>query len=223
MIVVVPFDSEDAVRAERLMDCCYWISGKKPVGHCLLVAGSDVHPEYRLKVRIAAEIAFESVDMMELNSVQGDTKPHKINSVFRQAARYVVDCYQHPFLWLEADNLPLKSNWLKALFREYDKQPRRYLGRFMQAKSGRFLSRTAIYPANAIHELDAHCQNAPPFERVANILPRCSSTRLIHMNQWNTDSVIPEDAVLINGDRSGLLVEALIESTAPKRKSKVAA
>jgi hypothetical protein len=212
MIVVLPFNSEDAQRAERLLDCCYWISGRKAAGHCLLVASPDVHSEYKAKVRLTAELAFLSVDLIEL-PVSGENKQQKINNVFRQAARYVKDCYKNPFLWLEADNVPLKPTWLKELFNTYTKQPRRYLGRFMQAKSGQFLSRTAIYPPDAIDDLEAHCSGQPPFERVANLMPRCTNTKLIDMQKWNPEVGLPEGAVLKNGDRTGTLIEKLIEES----------
>lgn len=225
MIVVVPFNTADQLMAERLMDACYWIGGCKPQGHCLLVPGPDVHQEYKFKVRLAAEVAFSSVDVFELPSVNGETKIQKINSVFKQAARYVQECYKHPWLWLEVDNVPLRPGWMLKLFSAYHNQPKRYMGRHMQGKNQVFMSRTGIYPADAIHELDGACNNQAPFERVANILPRTASTPLIHMEKWDGNLAYPEGPVLLNRDRSGKLIEQLIEeANEPKaRKTRKAA
>lgn len=218
MIVVIPFSETDWQRAERLCDAIYWIGGKKPIGHCLLVADNAVHQEYRLKVKLAAEVAFASVDSTEVGIPHTATKTVAINTTFRHACHYVFNHYREPWLWLEADNVPLKANWLKELFRVYEKQPRRYMGRFMQAKSGNFLSRTAIYPQNAVHDLDNACKGEPPFERIANILPRCTNTGLIHMEKWTRETVLPETVGLLNGDRNGILIEQLIAATDKRKK-----
>lgn len=218
MTVVIPYNENDWQLAERLCDALLWIGLNKPKGHCLLVPNITVHAEYKLKVKLAAELAFVSVDQLEVTTPK--EKVVGINSTFRQVAHYVYQSYKEPWLWLEADNVPIKTTWMRDLFKAYEDQPKRFMGRFMKAKAGTFMSRTGIYPQNSIHDLDNPCKGEPPFERVANILPRCASTPLIHMERWTPESVVPPEVVLVNGDRSGQLIEQMIEN--PRRKKVIA-
>ncbi len=218
MIVVIPYNENDWQRAERLCDAVYWIGLCKPIGHCLLAPNSTVHPEYKLKVKLAADVAFTSVEQIEVNVPKDATKNVAINTTFRHVSAHTFHAYKEPWLWLEADNVPIKPTWLKDLFKAYDKQPRRFMGRFMKAQSGTFMSRTGIYPADAYRDLEPALKGEPPFERVANILPRCTSTPLIHMEKWRDDLQLPEEVVLLNGDRTGQLIETMIEGANVKPK-----
>lgn len=222
MIVAIPFNQNDWQRAERLMDCIYWTSAKKPNALCLLVPDALLHQEFKLKVRIAAELAFPMVEMIDSEFPKPGDKVSGINAAFRTACRHIFQSYRHPWLWLEADCVPVAGNWLKALFSAYENQPKRFMGRYLKANSGTFMSRVGIYPPDAYRDLESAVQGAAPFERVANILPRCANTQLIHMEKWSPEKGIPHDAVLINGDRTGALVESMIEATETKTTKKAA-
>lgn len=211
MIVAIPFCEADQARAERLCDLVWWM-GQNPVGHCLVVAGHDVHPEFQLKVRLAAEVAFHSVDFLKVTT-QGTQKFEKVNSVFRQVARHIFTSYKEPWLWLEADCVPVKPSWLMDIFQAYHTQPKRYMGRYLMVKDKRFMSRVGVYPVDAINDLEGACNTPAPFERVVDILPRATHTRLIHMEKWDPKKPLPDDVIIVNGDRTGQLVEQLIEKT----------
>ena len=219
MIVSLPFNEADWQRAERLLDCCYWLAGKKLDYHLLLVADSAIHAEFKTKVKIAAEVAFQSVELIEAVVAPDAAKTVAINTAFRTACQYISQSYRHPWLWLEADCVPLAAGWLKELFRIYDKQPKRFMGRHLKANSGTFMSRVGVYPQNAYRDLEGALKGAPPFERVANILPGCQNTQLIHMEKWTAASNIPSAAVLLNGDRTGALIENVIEGAQPKKRA----
>lgn len=219
MIVVIPFGVEDQVRAERLCDAIYWVGGANPKGHCLLVHDSAVHQEFRFKAKLAAQVAFLTVDMLEVGVAHDATKTAAINTVFRHAARYILDSYRQPWLWLEADAVPLKSTWLEDLFGAYHSQPFRYMGRHMKGKTQVFLSRTAIYPVDCIHELDGPCQTQHPFERVASVVKKSTNSGLIHMAKTAPEEGDP--AVVWGGMRSGGFIESAIESAeVPKPKAR---
>lgn len=213
MITVLVFNAADQARAERLCDAIYWCGGQKPIGHALVCAGSDVHAECKRKVTIAAQVAFSSAELLELTPVTG-TKTQQINSVFSQVSKYVQECYREPWLYLEADCVPLKPTWLTDLFTAYHNQPKRYFGRHMAGKTDRFMARMGIYPHDAHSDMAGACASPNPFERVAQILPRTTNSGLFHMEKWKEGLVLPATALLLNGDRSGQLIEQLIE-TAP--------
>jgi len=207
MIVTLPFNAQTAERTERLADAIYWTGGGS---HCLLITSPGIHPEMVKKVRISAQTAFQSVDMIELpmTDAQGDIQ--QANHVFRQTARYVADCYNQPWLWLEPQCVPLQDAWLDKLDALYLNQSRRYLGPIMQGKTHKFLHRIAVYPPNATTDLDIHCMGANPFNRVANILPRTTGTMLFKVEQWK-EGLKLDNALLIDGDPTGALIEQVIE------------
>ncbi len=217
MIVVLPFCDEDKALAERLLDCIYWFGGQTPTGHLLLVSAPDVNPEQRLKLRLAGEVAFESVTTMEISKLEGESKIQQINNTFKQVGRFVHDCYRDPWLWLEPDCVPMKPTWINDLEKAYHDQPRRYMGRHMRGKEKIFLSRIAIYPANAITDLEPFCTNGGPFERMGDILPRSTMSKLFHIDKaYNPETVVPDEVVLLNQDKTGLMIEKLIEAAPVK-------
>lgn len=97
------------------------------------------------------------------------------------------------------------------------------MGRHMKGKTQVFMSRTGIYPVDAIHLLDGYCAGDAPFERVAQTMKSSTNTGLIHIEKWSPGMEFPVDVVLVNGDRTGALVESLIEQVpvnAPKPRGR---
>ena len=134
LLVVIPFCTADAAQAERLIDFIFTLNGRKPHGHCLLVAAPEVHAEMKTKIQISAEVTFESSSMIEIGawSKPSVIKPQKTNEIFEFAATYVQDHCSWPFLWLEPDCAPLKAGWLDTLTAAYFNQPKKFFGSFMQ-------------------------------------------------------------------------------------------
>lgn len=221
-LIVIPFFAEQAARAERLLDCIYWCGGQKQSGHVLLVAAPDVHAEMRTKLTIAAEVGFESVSLFGPKTLMGKSETDKINNLFSQTANHIAKSYRWPWLWLEPHCVPLKPDWREQLAKAYDDQPRAYFGPHIRIKRGAaeqvFLSRTAIYPVRAVIDLEKHCTTNMPFEQASavDVVPKSTKNRLIQRMDFNgladLDKIRP-DAVLLDNDRTGELVEKLIEET----------
>lgn len=205
MTIVLPFQASDQPRAERLLDLIHWLGGGQ---HCLLVPTPDVGPEARTKTQIAAEAGFHTVDVLNVERLQGTEKVQRINSLFGSAARFIADAYKDPWLWLEPTCVPLKASWLPALEDRYQAQARRYMGAFMKGGNQIFLHKVCVYPCDAIKDIDVQTQN--PFWRVSPIVTKASKTDLIKVQKW--EEGFKTDAVLLDGDPSGKLVEQLIES-----------
>lgn len=215
LITVLPFCAADAARAERLCDLIYWLS-KSPAGHALLVAASDVHPEMRAKVRLAAEVAFESVDLHE------PLMTATTNKLFGQAMKHARQNYTWPWLWLEPDAVVLRQSWREELLEAYVGQPRRYMGPHIKSGEQVFLSRVAIYPTQGANDLQQFVDGAAPFDRAAGelMVKRSTKSRLIQHALYSDKTVIREDAVVLHSDKTGALVEQLIEHSRNRRRTR---
>lgn len=227
ILCVIPFDSSDSERAERLCDLIYWQSGKDNAGrHVLLVATNDTHPERIAKVRISAELAFQTVDVIKAVVSPDKSKLERINSVFAQAAMHIRRNYRCAFLWMEADCVPLKKGWLESLAKEYDNQPRRYMGCHVKAGESTYLFRVAIYHPGVYSDLDQYFQDGIPFDVSSGpeMLVKSTKTKLIQIGKYVDGMEFNPEAVLFRRDESGVLVEKLIESAntspAPKRRGR---
>lgn len=205
------------------MDCIYWLGKRAQPSTVVLVASPDVHPEMKLKVKLSAEVAFASADLLELKHVNGATKHERTNSIFSQAAVHVQEYYRVPWLWMEPDCVPAKEPWIDDLSQAYDNQPKRYMGIHVMDGEWKFLFRTAVYPFNAARELEKFCSGSLPFDRAASktTLPRSTITSLIQAGRWTPDTVIPDTTALFRRDETGVLLEWLIEQSSgrptPKR------
>src|ERR1035437_8682977 len=124
ILIVIPFCKGDGAMAEKLCDWIFFLNNKESRGYCLLVMSSDVHAEMATKVQLAAEVAFESVSMIQ-QTTGSATKSEGTNRSFLHAATFVNANFKWPFLFLEPDCVPLQSHWLESLSEAYRSQPKR--------------------------------------------------------------------------------------------------
>ena len=220
LLVVVGCCTDDAPRAERLLDFIYWQNDRKADGHALIVVSPDVHAELQKKLSIAAELAFESFDLIVAKASDLQTnggKPEHVNNLIRNAAITVQRSYAWPWIWLEPDCVPLTPSWKRKLFDEYDAQPRPYMGARLKLQSGDVIpTRQAIYPRYAGTELDPHLRSEVPFERAAYalLLPKFAKTKLIQQFPIAGKEDIAKvrtDAVLLHGDKKQILLNHLFD------------
>ncbi len=214
LLTVVPCCKNDSARAEQLLDMHFSLSNRQPNGHCLLVCAPDVHPEMRAKLKISASLAFETVELFDQIQIITLTKHEQCIEMLRQTARYIAHNYTWPWLWLEPDCLPLSSGWLDKLAETYHNQPRRYLGLRMTAASGgiTFLSRTAIYPSNAIDDLEDAIAKSIIFDQaiVAKSL-HCRLFQWLAVNSIEDAAKVRPDALLLHHDKRGVLLDWVMD------------
>lgn len=200
ILTVIPFQTSDWDRAERLLDWIYQQRQQQPLDHVLLVAAHDTHPEMRLRVKISATLAFNSVIEFTAPPLNiPDARYH----LFRQSALYVGRSMRCPWLYLEPDCVTLTGGWMTELEAAYEMQPFRYLGPYGKtAEDAIVLGRCSIHPAGAINDLEA---NRDP-------VPMSSKCRLMQLGQFNEgdtlDKVRP-DAVLFHSCQSDALIKLL--------------
>jgi hypothetical protein len=227
LLVCLGFSANDAIAAERLLDWCAILNGKIPKGDLLLVAAPDLHQEIKLKTRIAAEVAFAHVELLEVGwpVVAPTSKAESLNHLFYTAATHAARCYQNPFLWLEPDCVPLRASWLDELAAAYYAQPRRYMGSILASADGtvKRLSRVAIYPRGAGGELKEFTAGKTPFDIASGpmVIPRAGKSRLLQQLAYTSTterSAIRPDAVLLHSDKESVLLSALIDEFSTPRQ-----
>lgn len=210
--IAIPYSANDAVLAERLLDFIFFLNGRQPLGHVLL-ASYDVHEEMKMKVGIAAEVAFESVTKIEVPRLQGQqqrTKTEYANQLFRQVSQWMAQRTRWPWLWLEPDCVPLKKDWISVLADAYEGQPMRHLGSHMKSGDKLFMARVGIYHPGVFSEVDKVCEGSTPCNVNANLMEKCGKTKLIQQMVIGGEddiSKIRPDAVLLHCDKIGVVME----------------
>lgn len=218
LLVVLGVSANDSVQAERLLDLCAIYANKIPRDSILIAAAPDLHGEVKTKLRIAAEIGFASVEVLEVGwpKVAYTTKSEGTNNLWFEAAIHAARCYQWPFLWLEPDAVPLRATWLDELTAAYYAQGKRYFGSVMSDGKLSCLGRVAIYPRGSGGELKEFCAGKAAFELAAGniVVPRSGKTKLIQQLAFTKDterSKIREGAVIAHHDKEGVLLSQLID------------
>jgi hypothetical protein len=219
LLIVIPFTAHDAPLAERLCDWIFEQAGRKPRGHCLLVSAADVHQEMAVKVQIAAEVAFETAEMIVAPEPGSVVLSEIANQLFKFAGDYIIRHYRSPWLLLDPAAVPLRQSWREQLAQAYESQPKRYLGGHLQFEPAvkdqpakLCLARCSVYPANAIGDLAAHCTGSAPFQIAGaqTTLSRSTKSRLVQEWVYDGDPTkLRPDAVVLNSDKSGRLIEHL--------------
>src|SRR6266699_3072137 len=150
ILVVLPCHAGDVDRAETLLK---WI---KELGnmdeHSLLIAADSGLPQERVKAMLAiVREEFNSVRAMIVNT-GAIGWPLATNLMFKAVARQIHEAYKLPWLWLEADAVPLREDWLNKIGETYRRSVRPLLGcvldaeRAIEGLPNRYLAGVAVYP-----------------------------------------------------------------------------
>ncbi len=190
LLIVIPFTKETASQAEKLCDFIFWLSGKASSGHCLLVATDGVHEEWKLKTRLAAEVAFETVDLVDIKTDDG---------FLASIASIVAKRYKSPWLMLDPECVPLKCGWIERLNEFYQSQPKKYVGSHVKTGEVILLGRNSIYPINAIDD----------FNDKVDLVAASTKCRIIQQGKYTALEEIRPDSVLFCSDKTGELMKAI--------------
>lgn len=213
LLIVLAVSANDGPLAERLLDFIHKLNGKKQVGHLLIVANSDLHAELRTRIRITAELAFESVTETIAPAVAKENAHHKVrqmNNLFRHAAQTVQTHFRWPWFWLEPDCVPVKTDWLERLASAYESQPKKYVGLVSGEKP--FMARCGVYYPAASYEVDKLCLTDVPFpvataDKVVPSATRSDLIQYLKIESVEDLAKISEKAVVVHGDKAGVFAE----------------
>lgn len=218
ILPVLACSLNDAVQAEALCDYMALLKNKQPSGYLLLAFAPDVHAEMQTRIRIAAEIGFETVEVFVCPKYEGHKgKAEAVNWLFQKTAGHLARTYKLPFLLFEPDCVPLTPDWLQNISDAYCEQPKLYMSNILSdAEKRKCIGRVGVYPRGAAQDLNPSLESKQPFEIVAGeaLVAKTAKTRLIQMlpilDPMDREKIRP-DAVLLHGDKSGILLSALMD------------
>ncbi len=225
LLITLPCHKSDANMAERLLDFLYVLNSKKTNGHILIVAADDVHQEKVETLKIAASLAFETVDAVRVSKFRTTTKDIAINGIFKGAALYIASHYRVPWFWCEPDLTPIKQNWMAQLAGEYYNQPRRYCGSLNRLGETVFPARCIVYPPDAINDLGKFCNDASAFNFNSSLIPMVTKSSLVReipivtREDWDK---VGAGVIAVHSDKTAIALAACEEALSKKAPRSVA-
>lgn len=224
MKLVFPFTPVDQELAVKLSS---WIVELGPnLGHsCLLLRDVRVNPNHYRSILHNVQKVFTEVETADVPE-KLDGWPLAPNTMFRHAAKHIQLTKPEPWLWIEADALPLKEGWMETLAKEYDADPRKpFLGDFVNVPNVEpHMSGIGVYPGMLIDyapsatyaqdmawDVFASHEIVPKMKQTAFIKHRWKHPPFQNMSQ--VDNLLAQlgDAVLFHADKSGTLIDFLRE------------
>jgi len=227
LIFALTVSNQNSAQAEKLLDFIFHNGGKE--GFLAIGLYTDLHDEMKSRIRISANLAFDTVEEFEVRPLAEATPllPAISNNAFRQASKHIENVYHWPFMWLESDCVPTASDWRKKIATGYHNQPKHFFGSRMmvQPKDATkaplyFMARVGVYPNNAASRL---ALNQEMFYEIASgpaVAPRLTSSKLFQQVQILTEADIANvrsDAILVHGDKHGILLKHS-EGLSPKEQ-----
>lgn len=225
MIVVFPYSPVDQQLAAKLSG---WILelGKNEGHRCLIVRDIRCNPNYDSEIKANLSKVFDSVETITVVE-RIDGWPKAPNLIFRTAAKHIQYTDPVPWLWCEADIVPIKPGWVQELATEYDQEPRKpFLGDFVNVPDViPHLSGIAIYPGKITEyageavmadeiawDCAAASQTVPQMKQTVKICHRWKHPPF--NNQSEVDNLLgqlKDTCVLFHADKSGTLIDFLRE------------
>ena len=213
ILTVIPCHAGDCVRAEKLLDQILALNRKKQSGHALLVFSPDVPQENRDKLRITAEVAFKSVSTFSPTLPRDiPDKISTISIILSLTAQHVFKNFKSPWLWIEPDCLPLKTDWMASLTHEWDNTAMRYIAGHLKYGEAIGMSRIAVYANDAIRDFEASASTNVPFDFYAvNMSMKSRLFQTVNIAAESDSTLIRPDAVLAHSDKAGVLIEKITQ------------
>ena len=227
-VVVLPFCNLDINLLVKNLD---WMKamGMIKTHDCLLSFDRTTNSEAIKQVVPRAREVFCSVQQTSYNVPHGTSFPQ--TAAWQHAARTMHKLYRN-WLWMEADAIPLKPNWLEVLQNVYDNCRQPFCGPVVPGPG--HMNGTGIYPANTPELLPrtmSHTQNAWDVEAREEMGRNVKDIGHIFYCAWGIKdgrlnplegeppsfppgsnhllNQIPKTAVVFHRDKSGSLIDRL--------------
>jgi hypothetical protein len=199
--------------------------------HCAEFSTPGMLSKYRLVLLLPREIVIphEYDDYLdawgdkkrfdENNKTQ--TWPFGPNLVFSQILwLYHYNKIAGPFLWCEPDAIPVRADWLDAIFSEYEEEKKPFMGAFVDTlvlegqRTPKHMSGNGVYPDKAFNLAPMLMEaRSSPFDVYAakQIVNNCHFTKLIQHERGVDPSltIVKRDTVLYHPDKVGALINRL--------------
>lgn len=223
MLVVLAFCEKDWQAAIDLFKWCAELDGQYLQHKLVLVAARELSQVINNAVFQAAHKVFPKTEMVRPLKEDLRGWPASCNTMFVTGYDYVRLTKKCPYLWLEADSIPLRPGWLDELEFEYSKCGKPFMG-CIYDNPYEHLTGVAVYPPNiekfnpAIVNAGTECFDLVEAKRT---IPHSHHTELYH-HEWgdpdawtfpnikSLDRIKPE-AVLFHRNKDGTLIQRLRE------------
>ena len=246
LLVVLPYYNGDFELAKKLSEWIVNLGTCKP--HSMLLAADDTVPgdKARELMNILRPVFHETRTMLIPVPAKTPEAPRWIpNEMFLSAARQVKANYKLPFLWLEADCVPLCEGWLQKIAEAYAACPKRFMGPIVHQEGqmglpADHLTGCSVYPNDAIDligPIDSIKKGSTAWDigSAGTVVPKASNTNLIHHFWGNKDlppvfvenrdvddppnfvtlDFIRKDAVMFHRSKDGNLIKILRKAMTP--------
>lgn len=173
MMVALGFCHKDYIAAEKMFRWMVELDGQQKNHTLVLVAAAGMDKKQLNLVKSAAESAFHKV--FTIMPVKPDERgwPVSSNHLFLTGYKFIQRMGGSPWLWIEADCVPIKPLWLDALWGEYQSFGKPFMGCIYEAPWPH-LTGCAIYPA-----------------MIENYNPRVLKPDMMAWDMVDTDRTIP--------------------------------
>lgn len=234
MLIVLPFYSGDSSALSSNLLWMKELDGKVPY-ECLLATDTET-PTGRA-VGFASQV-FSKVHTFQYPRVKENHWPWPQNNSFMQTAWFIYGSkIKQPWLWVETDSIPLRSNWIAMIQAEYEKGKKPFGGHLN--KDGIF-NGVGVYPWNVCDFsqkamtaalIRAPGNKQPPWDVYASpqILKHCHNINSLFQHVWDIDgkaATFPDQAsvekiirpgvVLFHRNKDGTLIKRLRQKLRPR-------
>lgn len=156
LLATVPFHQGDVTQTLKLLDWIRELDGGPVHGTILLVADAATDKKDIQAVKEKAASAFIRSEAMGIH-VGARKGVDASNFMFQFTAATVKERFKAPWLWMEPDCIPTRTDWLHKLSLGYAHSTKRYLGAMVQGNDPMLpkehLAGCAVYPPDAYEDL----------------------------------------------------------------------
>lgn len=152
MIVALHFCAKDGALAIKNLNFCIYLEQQVPFD--VLLSYDTETPEDMIgKVRGLAQKYFRRVEELQYQAPWHKGWPQAANHAFQQTAGHISAHIREPFLWWEADAVPLRKGWLTDIAATYEKALRAnksFMGNHVIGitQPGGHMNGVGVYPAD---------------------------------------------------------------------------
>lgn len=149
MLLVLAICNKDAELAIANLEWQEELAVGKSEHDCLISYEESTRRDYIDKARAIASRIYRDVRLFLYPDSPVKTWPQAPNWAWQNTARFIPLHYKTPWLWLEADAIPLKPGWLERLDEEYLKAGKPLMGAVIEGVvPGSHINGVAVYPAD---------------------------------------------------------------------------
>jgi hypothetical protein len=145
LLVALPVCVKDAAIMVKALDWMVELDGQNQFD-CLLSYDPTLGPVWLSRLRESASRAFRTVHEFSYPRPVREIWPDACNISFQSTAHHIQAIHHRPWLWFEADCVPLKPDWLPALWLEYQNCGYPVMGPIIPEAG--HMNGTGLYPAN---------------------------------------------------------------------------